>query len=107
VEVVVVKEVPVEVEKVVIKEVEKVKEVSEVFPWRASVVTGSLLACRLTRVLYQVPVERVVTKEVEKIVYVDKPIEIEKIKEVVCVEGLFLLSVFVCDCAVTVHQMCL
>ena len=28
------------------------------------------------------PVERIVTKEVEKIVYVDKPIEIEKIKEV-------------------------
>jgi hypothetical protein len=31
-----------------------------------------------------VPVEKVVTKEVEKIVYVDKPIEIEKIKEVMC-----------------------
>ena len=34
------------------------------------------------------PVERIVAKEVEKIVYVDKPIEIEKIKEVMT-DGVF------------------
>ena len=47
-------------------------------------VCGWHVACKLRLAREQVPVEKIVTKEVEKIVYVDKPIEIEKIKEVMC-----------------------